>query len=119
MTTQPELFDAGEDDGPLWSDRRQRMMRVVVWVGIVALVAPGLLITWNVANATAAHTCAVYTTYLDPDAGGSRAGFEFFRDGGPGWQCYAVSSSGPETYLGPLGMIPSAPRIPRQSDPIS
>lgn len=116
MTTHPELLGSGEDDAdrPLYGERRLRMLRIVVWVGIVALVLPGILITWGVAQATAAAACATYTAYLRPDAGGSRAMFELFGHGDPGWQCYSVSTSGPTNYLGPLGLIPRAPYGTRQ-----
>ncbi|MEJ3403705.1 hypothetical protein WDJ51_03060 [Rathayibacter sp. YIM 133350] len=113
MTTHPELHGAEDDDAPLFSARRSRMLRAVVWVGIVALVAPGVLFTWSVAQSTANRACAVYAAYLKPDAGGSDAPFELWGTGGPGWQCYSVSTSGVSTHLGPLGIIPAAPRIPR------
>jgi hypothetical protein len=115
MTTHPELLGWDEDDAhrPLYGERRARMLRIVVWIGIVALVLPGVLITWGVAQGTANRACATYTAYLRPDAGGSKAQFELFGHGDPGWQCYSVSTSGPASYLGPLGLIPAAPNGPR------
>lgn len=119
MTTHPELLGADEDDDdfarPLRGGRRGRMLRAVVWVGIVALVLPGVLVTWGVAQGTAARACAAYAAYLRPDAGGSSVDFQLFAQDGPGWQCYAVSTSGPREYLGSLGLIPSAPHIPQQT----
>ena len=111
MTAHPELQGASDEDGaPFFSERRRRMQRVVVWVGIVVLVLPGVLVAAGVAQSTANRTCAAYVGYLKPDAAGYAAPFELFGAGGPGWQCYAVSSSGPHTLVGPLGLIPSAPR---------
>nr|WP_082510351.1 hypothetical protein [Leifsonia sp. Leaf325] len=119
MTTHPELLGSDEDDDdsgrPPLGARRGRMLRAVVWVGIVALVLPGILVTWGVAQGTASRACATYAAYLRPDAGGSSVGFELFAAGGPGWQCYAVSTSGPKEYLGSLGLIPSAPHMPGQT----
>ncbi|KQX07483.1 hypothetical protein ASC59_06935 [Leifsonia sp. Root1293] len=91
------------------------MLRAVVWIGIVALVLPGILVTWGVAQGTASRACASYAAYLRPDAGGSSVGFELFAAGGAGWQCYAVSTSGPREYLGSLGLIPSAPHVRQQT----
>ncbi|TFC14643.1 hypothetical protein E3O19_10635 [Cryobacterium algoritolerans] len=108
----PELsgYEPQDADRPLRSRRALTLMRVVVVLGLVALIVPGILTTLQVATTTAANTCRVATQHFYPDSVGSDAHFELTGPGGLGWQCYAVDRNERETYVLPLGIIPSAPR---------
>lgn len=115
----PELsgYEPQDADRPLRSRHALTFMRIVVVLGLVALIVPGILTTVQVATTTAANTCRVATLHFYPDAAGSVARFELTGPGGLGWQCYAVDRNERETYVIPLGIIPSAPRAPENSIP--
>lgn len=109
---EPEL--AGyepNDDKPLRSKHLATVMRVVVILGVVALVLPGLLITANTASNTAHRACAAYTEYFAPKATAWSVRFELF---GPsvGWNCYARFFGGNELLVRQLGIIPGGPAVP-------
>jgi hypothetical protein len=106
----PELvgYEPG-DERPLRGRRTMIATRIVVIVGLVALVLPGVLVTISIASTTATQTCSVYVTRYAPDAQGSSARFELFAPAGPGWQCYALNTEGDATFVAPLGLIPSTP----------
>ena len=108
----PELsgYEPQDADRPLRSRRALTLMRIVVVLGLVALVVPGILTTLQVATTTAANTCRLATQHFYPYAVGSDARFELTGPGGLGWQCYAVDRNERETYVLPLGIIPAAPR---------
>lgn len=98
-------------DKPLRSRHLVTVMRVVVILGVLALVLPGLLITANTASNTADRACAAYTEYFAPDATAWSVRFELF---GPsvGWNCYATFFGGDEVLVQPLGLIPAGPALP-------
>jgi hypothetical protein len=111
---EPEL--AGyepHDDAPLRGRRRTAMLRVVVLVGLAALVLPGILITASTANRTAVHACTVYTAFYAPGSIDAQARFELFAGTGPGWNCYAIGFDGTETMVRALGLIPGGARLPQ------
>ncbi|TIH29950.1 hypothetical protein [Subtercola vilae] len=95
---------------PLRSARAKTFMRVVVILGIAALVLPGILTTYGLAKATAQAACAANVAYRAPSATGANAKFELFGQGGIGWQCYSVGAYGGDRRpIAPLGLIPTYP----------
>lgn len=112
MTNHPELAIHDDDDSrPLHGTRRRRLTQIVVLLCVLGLVLPTILTTLSVATSTADRACEITVAAYYPDAGGSRAGFELFGQGGPGWQCYRLNQSGAESYLTPLGLLPGIPTV--------
>ncbi|PJJ62150.1 hypothetical protein [Compostimonas suwonensis] len=109
---EPELAGYEPHNRPLRSHRVVVMMRVVVVLALVALVVPGILVTWGVAASTASNTCASNSAYYKPDSIAGRAAFEIMGPGGFGWQCYWIDGSEGAHFLMPLGIIPAAPVLP-------
>lgn len=110
---EPELAGYEPHDRPVRGARRQRMLRIIVLVGLVALIVPGILVTLLTANRTAQISCAAYTQYFAPEAIGSEARFDLF---GPavGWNCYAQFFGGDEIVVATLGIIPGGRPLPTQ-----
>ncbi|MBC7724898.1 MAG: hypothetical protein H7146_09145 [Burkholderiaceae bacterium] len=109
----PELTGYEPGDGrPLRSPHLLRAMRIIVIVGIVALILPGIITTISVGATTANTACANWVAFERPDATGSSARFEFFGPGGVGWQCYSVGAFGGDELVASLGIIPSGARLP-------
>ncbi|MFO7689951.1 MAG: hypothetical protein R6W83_05275 [Cryobacterium sp.] len=108
----PELngYVPSENYRPLRGKRFKLMIRIVVVVGIVALVVPGIFTTVQVASATASNTCRVAVGQYYPTAVAYDARWEMIGAGGLGWQCYALDPGGREIFVVPLGLIPSAPK---------
>jgi drug/metabolite transporter superfamily protein YnfA len=109
---EPELAGYEPHGRPLRSPRLVRVMQVVVVVGLIGLILPGILITLTTANRTAQATCAAYTGFYAPTAVSFSARFELFSPSGMGWNCYAVAFGGDETLVRALGLIPGGPRLP-------
>ncbi|TFD81266.1 hypothetical protein [Cryobacterium fucosi] len=107
----PELsgYEPQDADRPLRSRRALTFMRIVVVLGVVALIVPGILTSLQIASATAENTCRAAVLRYHPFAVGSHARFELSGPGGFGWQCYAIDVNERATYVIPLGIIPSAP----------
>ena len=97
---------------PLRSRAFRGVMRVVVVLGLIGLVLPGILSAAGTANSTANRTCAIYTDYLAPQAVSYDVRFELLGAGEPGWKCYAIGFNGSETLLRTLGLIPGPAIIP-------
>lgn len=109
----PELAGYEPGDGrPLRSPRLLFAMRVIVIVGIVALLLPGIVTIFSVGGNTADRSCAQWVAFERPDATGFSARFEFFGPGGVGWQCYSVGGFGGDQLVASLGIIPSGARLP-------
>lgn len=87
-------------------------MRVIVVVGIVALVLPGLVTTASVAERTAQAACAIWVDYRVDGPSGSMARFEVFGASGLGWECYSVGAFGGDEHVASLGLIPGPPQLP-------
>jgi hypothetical protein len=111
----PELAGYEPLDRPLRGRRMVIITRVVVVMGLVALILPGVLVTISIATTTATNTCAVYVEQYKPDAVSSSARFELIGPMGPGWQCYALNTEGDASFVAPLGLIPSTPHEFRQA----
>jgi hypothetical protein len=109
----PELSDSDSDDDqrPLRSKRMLTAMRVVVVLGVLALVLPGIITTLHLARVTAANACLVAVARYYPLAEANSSRFELSGPGGFGWQCYAIDRNERETFVMPLGIIPAAPGL--------
>jgi hypothetical protein len=108
---EPELAGYVPTEG---IPRRRHMlvtMRVLVTVGIVCLVLPGILTTWNVASATANDACAQWVKYESPGATGENTQFELMGAYGIGWQCYSSGGFGGAKHVASLGLIPISPTL--------
>ena len=109
---EPELAGYEPHARPLRSSRTRLLMRIVVVLGLVALVLPGILVTLSTAQRTAERTCAQYTAFFAPEARESLARFELAGPEGPGWTCTAVTFDGREFLIASLGLIPGGARLP-------
>lgn len=109
---EPELAGYEPHDRPLRSPHLITVMRVVVVIGLVGLILPGILVTATTANRTALTSCAAYTAYFAPEAAGFSTRFEVVSAAGMGWNCYAVAFGGTETLVASLGLIPGGARLP-------
>jgi hypothetical protein len=118
---EPELAGYEPGDGtPLRSRRMMLTMRIVVVLGLVAFVLPGIITTLVVAANAAQESCRRWVGYEDSGSeANASASFELFGQGGPGWQCYATGGFGGEKYIAPLGLIPGAPVFPRQTNSLT
>lgn len=112
--SHPELEGADPDDAPLRRPSRRRITRIVVIVGVAALVLPSIISTVGVQARTANAACAIVVAALAPSAVSLSARFELFGGSGPGWYCYATDFTGVETLMRPLGFIPGLDDDPRQ-----
>ena len=107
----PELSGYVPHDRPLRSSR-SLVMRVVVALGLIALLLPGILVTVSTANRTALSACAAYTAYFAPEAVSFSTRFELVGPAGIGWNCYAVGFGGEEVLVASLGLIPGGAKLP-------
>jgi hypothetical protein len=82
------------------------VMRVVIVIGVVALVLPGLIYTIGMQIQTADAACRIVVRADDTEAVGAVARFQLGGGNGPGWYCYAKSFDGSELMLRALGLIP-------------
>lgn len=109
----PELVGYEPGDGrPLRNPHIVLAMRIIVVLGIVALVLPGIITTMSVATTTANNACSAWVAFERPEASGYAATFELLGPGGPGWQCYSVGAFGGDHVVASLGIIPSGARLP-------
>ncbi len=115
---EPELagYEPGDGSRPLRSRRMLLVMRVVVVLGLIGLVLPGILVTLTTAADSAERACVMYTARDVPGAIDSEARFEFFGPQGVGWNCYAERYGDEIVYVIGMGLIPVAP--PRGATPV-
>jgi len=108
----PELsgYEPSGNERPLRSKHVTTMMRVIVVLGLVGLVVPGVLTTMQVASTTASNGCLAAVAQFYPLSVDYDARFELAGAGGFGWQCYAIDQNERQTFVKALGIIPSAPR---------
>ncbi|MDQ4137905.1 MAG: hypothetical protein M3116_03545 [Actinomycetota bacterium] len=97
-------------DRPLRSRRMLRVMRVLVIVGLLGLVLPGIMITASTAANSAERACEYYVLENVPN-GIPHARFELAGPEGPGWNCYAERFGSRELYVRGMGLIPVAPPL--------
>jgi hypothetical protein len=109
----PELAGYEPSDGrPLRGRKTRLLMQVVVVLGLIALIVPGIITTVSVAARTADASCAIWVAYSEPSALDSEARFEIIGDHGFGWQCYTSGAFGGDRFIASLGVIPGTPRLP-------
>ncbi|CAN5362982.1 hypothetical protein BH09ACT4_BH09ACT4_11490 [soil metagenome] len=102
-----ELAEYEPGDGrPVHSVARRRALRIMVVIGLIGLVLPGLLVTVSTQLATADAACHIVVAQAAPDSIGWEARFELGGGDGPGWYCYAQRFGGTEILLRSLGLIP-------------
>lgn len=112
LDDEPELAGYEPHERPLRGRRFMVVMRVVVVLGLVGLILPGILVTASTANRTAATSCAMAAAFYAPESTSSEARFELFGATGPGWNCYAQQFGGTETLVATLGLIPGGITLP-------
>lgn len=106
-----EIDPLEDDDDPAPRTRRAVVMRVAVLITILALVLPGILVTWSTQVRTAQYACQIAADYYAPGASQSEARFRITNPDLVGWNCYAVMFNGEEVFTAYLGLIPGAPRL--------
>jgi hypothetical protein len=109
---EPELAGYEPHDRPLRGRHFLTILRVVVVLGLVGLVLPGILVTVSTANRTATASCALYAQFYAPGSTSSEARFDLVSAAGPGWNCYAMSFGGDEILVASLGLIPGGVSLP-------
>lgn len=109
---EPELAGYEPLERPLRGPRFTMVMRIVVVLGLVGLILPGILVTVSTANRTAAASCSFAAQFYAPESTSSAARFELFSNAGPGWNCYALHFGGRETLVANLGLIPGSVSLP-------
>lgn len=90
-------------DRPLRHPATLRVMRVVIVLGVIGLIVPGLFATIALQTRTAEAVCARAASAL---AAEPVARFELAGPAGPSWYCYAREFGGREVLIGSLGLIP-------------
>ena len=109
---EPELAGYEPHERPLRGRRFAITMRIVVVLGLVGLILPGILVTVSTANRTATASCSLAAQFYAPESRSSAARFELFSDAGPGWNCYALHFGGREVLVANLGLIPGGVSLP-------
>lgn len=103
----PELrgYVPNERDRPLRHPATLHVMRIVIVLGVIGLVLPGLYATVVLQNRNASTVCAAVVASAAP---GSAAvpRFEVAGPGGPSWYCYARDFGGREVLVQSLGLFP-------------
>jgi hypothetical protein len=92
-------------DRPLRHPATLRIMRIVIVLGVIGLVVPGLYATVALQTRTAEAICA---RAVSAGTIGSEpfTRFELAGPAGPSWYCYAREFGGREVLIGSLGLIP-------------
>ncbi len=83
-----------------------RVMRVMIVIGVAALIVPGVIYTVGMQVQTADAACRIVTRSEDPASVGSETRFQLTGAAGPGWYCYSEQFGGGELMLRALGLIP-------------
>jgi hypothetical protein len=103
----PELAGyVPREEGSVRHPLTLKVMRVVIVIGVIALILPGVLYTIGVQMQTADAACRIVVRAGDSEATGSVARLQAWGGNGPGWYCYAQSFDGSELMLRALGLIP-------------
>jgi hypothetical protein len=107
-----------DDQRPVRHPATHHAMRIVVILGIVALVLPGIIISISTANNTAQQACRAVVIERAPDSVAYSPRFELAGAEGPGWYCYAQQFDGTEILVGSLGLIPQSRYAPVDDDSV-
>jgi len=103
----PELAGHVPGDGrPLRRPLTMKVMRIVIVIGIAALILPGAISTIGMQIETANAACRIVVAARAPEAVAADARLEVWGGNGPGWYCYARAFDGTEVMLRSLGLIP-------------
>ncbi len=94
------------DGGSVRRPMALRIMRIVIVIGIVSLVLPGVIYTIGIQMETADAACRIVVHANAPQAVGEQARLEAWGGNGPGWYCYAEFFDGSQLMLRGLGLIP-------------
>lgn len=105
----PEL--ASDDDRPLRSERRRKILRVVALVSMGLLVVPGAIGTIVQTQFNARYACELARTVVAPGAQSSTARFELFPLSSAGWHCFANFYDGSSVRIATFGPIPGLPTM--------
>lgn len=105
----PELWE--DDEPPRQRPLRAKLIRLAGMIAILALVLPGILVTWTTWSRTAEYACELAVQYYAPSADASEARFDLVPVQSLGWTCYAVMFDGTEARVASLGPIPGAPTL--------
>jgi hypothetical protein len=89
------------------------VMRVVVVVGIVSLLLPGVVTMVRVGASTADMACADFVRFERPDSPSYEVRFQLFGPGVVGYECYTRYAFGGDEHIVSLGLIPSG-RVARE-----
>ncbi len=110
---QPELVGYVPGDGrPLRSPQMLLAMRIVVTVGIAALILPGVIGTVMINARDASEACKRWVRYEDP-ADSSTVSFELMGAHGSGYT--QNNSFGGSQFIVSLGWIPGPPQFPTRT----
>jgi hypothetical protein len=100
-----------DNSAPLHSARRQRIIRVVALLAMMALVVPSAIGTWLQARSSAVFACELARSQLAPDSQSVGVEFRLTPLRAAGWQCFARYYDGSEILIAVLGPIPGEPQI--------
>lgn len=100
-----------DDQWPLRSQRRRKILRVVALVSMGLLVIPGAIGTLLQTQHNARYACEIARAYYAPAAESMTIRFELFPLSNAGWQCYAEFFDGSRVRVATLGPIPGLPSL--------
>ena len=97
----PELSQPSPDERPVRHPLVQRLLRVVIVIGVLALIL----------------ACRTIVSSYQLRGVTAVAKLELIAPAGPGWYCVARETDGTETVLAYLGLIPGLSNLPEPGVP--
>ncbi len=113
----PELSQPSPDERPVRHPLVQRLLRVVIVVGVLALILPSVLSAFTTQARTAELACRTIVSSYQLRGVTAVAKLELIAPAGPGWYCVARETDGTETVLAYLGLIPGLSNLPEPGVP--
>ncbi|WP_294180817.1 hypothetical protein [uncultured Schumannella sp.] len=113
----PELSQPSPDERPVRNPMMQRVLRIVIVIGVLALILPSVLSAFTTQSRTATLACTTIVNSLQLRGVTPVATIELFAPAGPGWYCVARDSDGTDTVLNYLGLIPGLSNLPEPGVP--
>lgn len=113
----PELSQPSPDERPVRHPLVQRLLRIVIVIGVLALLLPPVLSSITTQGRTAELACRTIVSSYQLRGVTAVAALELFGPEGPGWYCVARETDGTETMLGYLGLIPGLGNLPEPGVP--